>query len=70
MSNPAQTYLAVHKAVDALIRKASEHDNDSTRVAYFVARAALLHIKGVKGVGKSAETAYQLADEFATDGSI
>lgn len=67
MSGPAQTYAAVTAAVNALIARAPA-ENDKSRVAYMVARAALLHVKGVEGARVAAEKAYQLADEFATDG--
>ena len=69
MSAPAKTYAAVTKAVDELIRRLPA-ENDPARVAYMVARAALLHVKGVRGAEGASETAYRLADEFATDRGI
>jgi len=69
MSQPAQTYAAVTIAVDKLIRTLPS-EVDSARLAYLVARAALLHVKRVRGAKGAAETAYQLADEIATDASL
>ena len=69
MSQPAQTYAAVTIAVDKLIRTLPS-EVDSARLAYLVARAALLHGKRARGPLRAAETAYQLADELAMDASL
>ncbi|MFZ5667946.1 MAG: hypothetical protein ACOY4K_00480 [Pseudomonadota bacterium] len=60
----AASYARITAAVEALVR--SERGNDPAPVAYRIARAALLIVRGVKGGQEAAGMAYRLADELAT----
>jgi hypothetical protein len=56
----AHTYAHVTREVERVIRQSSENDKD--RVAYMVARAALLSMADRR---RATETAFNLADELA-----
>ena len=60
----AKTYAAIVSEVDAILARHRE-ENDPTVIAYMTARASLLAIRGLRGSGRAAELAYNLADELA-----
>ncbi|MDP3853763.1 hypothetical protein [Phenylobacterium sp.] len=43
--------------------------NDGSRMAYMIARAALVHVQSTRGARPASEMAYRLGDEFATGDS-
>ena len=57
-------YSRVVRLVDETIA-AQAPATDPTVSAYMVARAALLHVRALRGAHRAAELAYKLADEFA-----
>lgn len=58
--------LASASGVIRLLDGLEERGNDPAPVAYRIARAALLIVRGVKGGQEAAGMAYRLADELAT----
>lgn len=67
-SGPASTYADITRGVLALVDEASAGDNDRTRAAYLVMRAAALIVSTDSGDAKAAEMARGLGEEIARMG--
>lgn len=63
--HPASTYAEVVKAVSLMVA-GDRFDADPTVIAYMVARAALLWVRGRQGNQNAGAMAYRLADEIST----
>lgn len=59
----ATTYATITRQVQEIV--AGSGENDKTRAAYMVARAALLIVSISKGQARAAEMAHIIGDEFA-----
>lgn len=65
MSNRAQSYAEITKAVERLVDHHVE--NDPTVAAYMIARAAILQVRGLRGSEAAAALAYKIADEMVAE---